>query len=118
MVFACKWCFIYAYFSPDSDEITIKLEKAMEWIEDSYFSWMQWIEVKNVLMNLFIINTQLVFYVWIIVNLNSHCDGTHSLQQIHCWASDVYYIFPNVLMKKQTHLQIRQPESEHIFIFG
>ncbi len=52
--FACKRCLICVYFSPDSDETTFSLKKAILWIEDSHFSWKQWIEVKNVLMmNLF-----------------------------------------------------------------
>ncbi len=37
--------------------------------------------------------------------LDSHSDGTHSLQRIHLWASDVLTHFSkSVLMKKQTHL--------------
>ncbi len=47
-------------------------------------------------------------YLWIIVScLDSHSDGTHSLQRIHWWASDGMLNFPN-LMKKQTyqHLNI------------
>ncbi len=46
--------------------------------------------------------------VWIIVMfscLDSHSDGTHSLQRIHWWASDVMLKFSkSVLMKTQTHL--------------
>ncbi len=36
--------------------------------------------------------------------LDSHSDGTHSLQSIHWWTSE-WYISPN-LMKKQTPLQL------------
>ncbi len=37
--------------------------------------------------------------------LDSHSDGTHSLQMIHWWASDAMLDFSkSVLMKKQTHL--------------
>ncbi len=37
--------------------------------------------------------------------LDSHSDGTHSLQRIHCWASDVMLHFSkSVLMNKQTRL--------------
>ncbi len=46
--------------------------------------------------------------------LDSHSDGTHSLQRIHLWASDEMLISPN-LMKKQTHLHFGWPESEYIF---
>ncbi len=43
--------------SPDSDK-TFSLEKAILRIEDSYFSWKQWFEVKDILMiNLFITKT-------------------------------------------------------------
>ncbi len=36
--------------------------------------------------------------------LNSHSDGTHSVQKIHWWASDVILNFiKSVLLKKQTH---------------
>ncbi len=38
-----------------------------------------------------------------------HSDGTHSLQRIHSWASDVILNFSkSVLMKKQTHLHLFQ----------
>ncbi len=47
--------------------------------------------------------------------LDSHSDGTHSLQSIHCWASDVMPHFSkSVLMKKQTPLYLRWPEGEYI----
>ncbi len=39
--------------------------------------------------------------------LDSHSDGTHSLQRIHCWDSDaVLYFSKTVHMKKQTRLQV------------
>ncbi len=48
--------------------------------------------------------------------LDSHSDGTHSLQRIHWWASDVMLHFSkSVLMKKQTHLHLEWPEGECIF---
>ncbi len=63
-------------FSPDSDEMTFfSLKKAILWIEELYFSWKQWFEVK-ILMDLFITNMQLITLqdvkrwtavVWIIV---------------------------------------------------
>ncbi len=56
-VFACKHCLIGEYFSPDSDKLTFSLEKAVFWMENSYFSQKQQFEVKNVLMiDLFITN--------------------------------------------------------------
>ncbi len=48
---------VWAYFSPNSDETTFSQDKLVLWIEDSYFSWKQQFEVKNVLMiNLLITN--------------------------------------------------------------
>ncbi len=43
--------------------------------------------------------------LWIIVMFlsDSHSDGTHSLQSIHCWDTDAETHSLN-LMKKQTHL--------------
>ncbi len=49
---------------------------------------------------------------WLLVNyfiscLDSHSDGTHLLQMIHCWASDVMlHFYESVPMKKQTHLHL------------
>ncbi len=49
--------------------------------------------------------------------VDSHSDGTHSLQRIYWWASDVMLnISKYVLMKKQTHLLLEWPEGEYIFI--
>ncbi len=90
-VFACKWCSICAYFSPDSDKTTFSTEKARLSIEDSYFYIS--FKVKNVLiMDLFITNTQLSnsqkltdelvscgLLFCFISSLDSHSDGTHSL---------------------------------------
>ncbi len=48
--------------------------------------------------------------------LDSHSDGTHSLQRIHCWASDgMLNLSKSVLIKKQTHLHLGWPEGMHIF---
>ncbi len=44
--------------------------------------------------------------------LDSHSDGTHSLQSIHCWD-----IPPN-LMKKHIHLHLWRSESAHILFWG
>ncbi len=46
-VFACKRCSICAYFSPDSGEMTFTGESIL-WIKDSYFTWKQQFEVKNI----------------------------------------------------------------------
>ncbi len=51
--------------------------------------------------------------------LDSHSDGTHSLQRIHWWASDVMLHFSKSgPMKKQTHLHLGWPEGEYIYILG
>ncbi len=77
---------------------------ALLWIMDSYFSWKQQFYVKSVLMmDLFLTNSSfcllqmltdglewcglLVDYCDVFIScLDSHSDGTHSLQRIHCWA--------------------------------
>ncbi len=48
--------------------------------------------------------------------LDSHSDGTHSLQRTHWWASDVMLHF-SILMNKQTSLSLHLglPEGEYIF---
>ncbi len=57
-------------------------------------------------------------YLWIIVIfliscLDSHSDGTHSLQSIHWWTSDVMLNFSiTVLMKKQPHLHLGWPKGK------
>ncbi len=60
--------------------------------------------------------------VWIIVMfliscLDSHSDGTHSLQRIHWWASNgMLHFSKSVPLKKQTYLLLEWPEGEYIFI--
>ncbi len=50
---------------------------------------------------------------WIIFCLNSHSDGTHSLQRIHWWASDVMLHFSkSVQMKKLTDIYLGWLEGE------
>ncbi len=89
----------------DNTRWTFSLEEALLWIMDSYFSQKQWFKVKNILMmELFLTNTQtrsfcllktltdglewcglLVDYYDVFIScLDSHSDGTHSLQSIHC----------------------------------
>ncbi len=59
----------------------------------------------------------LVDYCDVFINcLDSHSDGTHSLQRIYWCGSDVMLNFPkSVLMKKQTHLYLGWPEGKSIF---
>ncbi len=48
--------------------------------------------------------------------LDSHSDGTHSLQRIHWLATDAMLHFSkSVLIKNKTHLYVRWPEDEYIF---
>ncbi len=51
--------------------------------------------------------------------LDSHSDGTHSLQRIHWGVNDVMlHSSKSVPMKKQTHLHFRWPGGEYIFFSG
>ncbi len=53
--------------------------------------------------------------------LDSHSDGTHSLQKIHWWASDVMLNFSKYFpIKKQTHLLLglRMITSSELSYFG
>ncbi len=73
-------------------------ENAILWI-DLYFIQEQSFEVQNALcmMYLFIANMQLVDYCDVFIScLDSHSDGTHSLQSIYWWASDetIYLFWP------------------------
>ncbi len=101
-VFAYKQCLICAYFSPDSDRVTFSLERAI---------------LNILMMDLFLANMQLLILqdvnwwtglVWITCDVfiscvDSHSDGTHSLQRIHWWASDVILDFnKTVPMKKNS----------------
>ncbi len=81
-------------------------------IMDSYFGQTWWFE-NALMLDLFLANTQLFSsqdmnwwtgVVWITVDfcevfiscLDSHSDGTHSLQSIHWWASDGMIITPEL----------------------
>ncbi len=56
------------------------------------------------------------YYDVFISCLHSHSDGTHSLQRIHWWESDMMVNFSkSVLMKRQNHLHLGWPEGESIF---
>ncbi len=74
------------------------MKTAILCIEDSYFSRIQWLDVKNVLMldlSQLLSSPDVNWWtgvVWIIVMFlsDSHSDGTHSLQSIHCWDTDAF----------------------------
>ncbi len=86
---------------------TFSLEEVLLLIMDSYFDQKWWFKVKNLsMMDLFITNLfvsktfiyescgLLVDYRDVFIScLDSHSDGTHSLQRVLCWASNVkWYI--------------------------
>ncbi len=72
---------------------------------DLYFDQTQQFRVENIFMNLFLTSTQLFtslnwwtgvvlmtsVLLWWFYQLFGHSDGTHSLQRIHWWASDVCF---------------------------
>ncbi len=94
--FLLEKCLICAYFSPDSDEtICFSMEKAMLWIEDSrHLSPAHWLEWCGLLVD----------YCDVFIGcLDSHSDGTHSLQRIHWWASDVMLHFSKSVMMEKTN---------------
>ncbi len=82
----------------------------------------QWSEV--LMMDLLLINTQLfssediTVDAWIRLKffffscLDSHSDGTHSLQRIQVML--ILNLSKSVLMKKQAHLHLGWPENEYI----
>ncbi len=61
----------------------------------------------------------LVDYCGVFIScLDYQSDGTHSLQRIHWWASDVMLNFSqSVAMKKKNDLHLGWPECEDIFNF-
>ncbi len=79
--------------------IGMRVEKAILWIDDSYFSWKQQLEVKKCHNDGFVSYKHLlhktltdglewcgllVDYCDVFIScLDSHSDGTHSLQRIH-----------------------------------
>ncbi len=96
----------------DNRRWTFSLEETLLWLMDSYFS--------ALMMDLFLTNMQLLFQdinwwtavVWITC-LDSHSDGTHSLQSIHCWASGAMLHFSK--SDDETHLYHLWSEGKHIF---
>ncbi len=108
--------------------MTFYLEKAT-----LYISISDGLELnKNVLMSLFLKNTSFQikrqylmdwsgvgYYDVFIIFLDSHSDGTHSLQSIHWWASDVMQHFSkSVLMEKQGNVILGGLGSIQLSYFG
>ncbi len=106
---------------------TFSLEEVLLiWIMDWYFDQKQWLNKTPEWWICFLQTYSFSVYIvmWITVDyfdafiscLNSHSDGTHSLQRIHWWESNVMLHFSkSVPMKKQTHLHLGWPEEEYIF---
>ncbi len=112
------------------------LEEAILCLEDSYFTQTQQFEVKNILiMNLFITNMQLFSsqdvnwwagVMWIIVIffscLNSHYDGTHSLQRIHWQVMHCNVKFLQICSDEEANSTFGMAwewvHFQRIFIFG
>ncbi len=101
-------------------------------IADSYFSQKRWFIKLKIMMVCFLQTCSfcllkmltdglewcgsLVDYCDVFIScLDSHSDGTHSLQRIHWWASDgMLHFSKSVPMKKQTHLHLGSPEGEKL----
>ncbi len=88
----CKWCMIYAYFSPYWDKDNF-FTGAILWIEDLYFSQKQHFEVKNAASHFtrhYLMDCGLLVDIVMFVSAvwTFHSDGTHSLQKTHWWASN------------------------------
>ncbi len=106
------WMVLDLCIYPDSDKTTFHWRKQYYGMEDSYF------DVQIVLLMDLVFFTNIELFtsqginrwtgvVWITCDvfiscLDSHSDGTHSLQSIHWWASDVMLHFSkSVPMKKK-----------------
>ncbi len=122
-VFTCKWCLLCAYFSSYSVETVFftgeinmdrgsKLKHLM--INLLHYKTYSFLLHKTLLNGLDLCELLVGYCGVFITCLDSHSDGTHSLQRIHCWSSDVMQNFSkSVLMKKQTHFG--WPEGKCIF---
>ncbi len=103
-VLACKHCLICADFSPQTRWYSLRT--ALLWIKDLYFSLKQWLKVKKHVNDGFVSYKHSICLLKMLTDglewcglfvdycdvfiscLDSHSDGTHSLQRIHFWVSD------------------------------
>ncbi len=105
----------HIFFLIQTKPLFFLLEKATFWCKTICFCRKRWFEVKNILlMDLFIILIICglpVDYCDVFIScLNSHSDGTHSLQR---WVSDVMLnSSKSVLMKKKNTLHLGWHEGE------
>ncbi len=105
------------------------------WRKRYYWLWTRILARSDgfmLMMDLFLTNTQLhktlidglewcgllVDYCDVFIScLDSHSDGTHSLQRIHCWASDIMlHFYKSVPMKNK--LVWGQVKFQQMLIFG
>ncbi len=117
-LFHWKKCYngLWTHTSASSDCLNLKCLDGFVFYKQPAFLYtrhnmMDWSDVDY----LFII----VFYISC---LDSHSDGTHSLQRIHWWASNgMLHFSKSVLMKKHSFtswMAWRWEYSQQIFIFG
>ncbi len=110
------------------------LEEALLWIMNSYFSQKQWFNVQMPKWWICVLQTcsfslhktiidglewcgLLVDYCDVFIScLDSHSDGTHSLQSIHCWASGIMIHFSKSFKWRNKLIYISDV-NVHIFIF-
>ncbi len=81
-------CLICADFSPDSDQTTLSPEEALLWIIDSCWICFSFRLLKTLTDGLEWCGLLVDYCDVFITCLDSHSDGTHSLQSIHCWDTD------------------------------
>ncbi len=134
-----KWIFLFLFLNKrflgyciyllDSSTTQCSKMDHLKWMgaEHLSFSWNKPFEIKwwicflqahsfSLHINWFIDGLELLLWCYcdgFISCLDSHSDGTHSLQRVHWWSSDVMLNFSkSVPMKKQTHLYLVWPEDE------
>ncbi len=110
MIFLIKDCLICAYLYSDSHRYIFSWLK----VKNIMMDWICFLQICSFLLQKTLIDglelcRLLVDYCDVFIScLNSHSDGTHSLQKIHWWASDVMvYFSKSVPMKKQSHLHLK-----------
>ncbi len=98
-VLGCKRCLIHAYFSPDPEQMAFSLEEATLWTHilarsnSLKLNRLNYGFVTNsfCLLQMLTDGLERCELLWCFIScLDSHSDGTHSLQSIHLWASDGY----------------------------
>ncbi len=106
---ACEQCNLCRFLSWFRLERFFSLEEALLWIMNSYFSKKQCFELSKVLIVEGIISRYKLMdwtgvdYCDVFIScLDSHSDGTHSLQSIHWWTVGALQNFSkSVWMKKK-----------------